>query len=91
MAQSSRTSGRRSRNTPEAILAATTRRLRSLDLVKADELPVLTEQDLEATTRRIRNLRRDEHTPRWCPATHNSILVGPDHVCPACGAWAPST
>ena len=26
------------------------------------------------------------HTPRWCPETKLSILLGPDLICPACGA-----
>ena len=90
MTQSSRTS-RQSQKNLDASLATTTRRIRSLDPVDVEASPVVMEQDLESTTRRIRNLRRDEHTARWCPADEKSILVGPDHVCPVCGGWAPST
>ncbi len=90
MAQSSRTTGiKRSRPGPEETLSSTTRRLRNLSSV---EIPTDdSARVVELTSRRIRNLRREEHTPRWCPADEVSILVGPDHVCPACGAWAPST
>ena len=37
------------------------------------------------TVRRIRGLRDDFHTDRWCPTREVSILVGPTFVCPACG------
>ena len=26
------------------------------------------------------------HTQRWCPETQLNILLGPDLICPACGA-----
>lgn len=26
------------------------------------------------------------HTQRWCPETDLNILLGPDLICPACGA-----
>ena len=93
MTQSSRTSGRRSRNTTEASLAASTQRLRSLGSVNAsvnsEAFPIIAEPELERAIRSVPD--PDEHTSRWCPTTGHSILVGPDRECPACGSWAPST
>jgi hypothetical protein len=39
----------------------------------------------QLANRRIRGLQRDIHPFRWCPEREVSILVGPDHTCPACG------
>ncbi len=93
MTQSSRKSGRRSRNTTEASLAASTQRLRSLGSVNpsvtSEVFPIIAEPELERTIRSVPDPA--EHTSRWCPTTGHSILVGPDRECPACGSWAPST
>lgn len=90
MARSSRTTGtKRSRPGPEEALSSTTRRLRDLSSVNTSMDG--SERVVDLASQRIRNLRREEHTPRWCPADQVSILVGPDQVCPACGSWAPST
>ena len=92
MTQSSRTSGKRSRNTTEADLAASTRRLRSLRSVStsvdSETFPIIADPVSERTIRSVPG--PDEHTARWCPTTGHSILVGPDRKCPACGSWAPS-
>ena len=42
----------------------------------ADPEPVPTPEAVPVTT----------HTQRWCPETELNILLGPDLICPACGA-----